>query len=91
MIRDELAGYYGDDLLFLDEEYFDRAIVGVVHQCNNTLVCYSQPMVIQLLMEHSEMDEEEALDYFYFNVVGGYVGEKTPVFLEIFSFEEFFK
>ena len=82
-IREDLAEQYGDDLLFMDEEYFDAAIIGVVHQCNNTLVCYSQPAVVGLLQVESEMSEEEALEYFYFNIVGAYVGEKTPVFLEV--------
>jgi len=26
-----------------------------------------------------EMLEEDALDYFYFNVNGAYMGEKTPI------------
>ena len=29
-----------------------------------------------------DMSEEEAIEYYYFNVVGSYVGEKTPMFVE---------
>ena len=27
------------------------------------------------------MTEEEAVDYYYFNMVGGYFGERNPIFL----------
>jgi hypothetical protein len=40
-VREDLAEEHGEDLLFLDEEFFDKAIVGVVHQFNNTVVCYN--------------------------------------------------
>jgi len=28
------------------------------------------------------MDEEQAYEYFDYNVIGSYVGEQTPIFLE---------
>lgn len=34
------------------------------------------------------MTHEEALEYFNFNVVGGWVGEETPLFLESMSLIE---
>jgi len=81
-VREELAEQHGEDLLFLDEEFFDKAILGVVTQFNNTVVCYDQKMVIELLCIENEMSEEDALDYFYYNTIGAYMGEKTPAFLE---------
>jgi hypothetical protein len=80
-IREELAEEHGDDLLFLDETIYDSAILGVVYQCNNALVCYSIDDIIDILIEEDNMEEEEAIEYFHFNMVGAYVGEKTPVFL----------
>jgi len=32
-------------------------------------------------MEDSEMTEEEALDYFEYNVIGSYMGDGTPIFI----------
>ena len=29
-----------------------------------------------------DMDEEEDREYFYFNVLGAYVGDKTPIFCD---------
>ena len=34
------------------------------------------------------MTSEEALEYFYYNVVGGWHGETTPLFVESVSFTE---
>lgn len=82
MTRDEIAEMYGEDLLFMDPEYFDDAIIGVVHQFNKPTVCYSIDKVIGLLMSHDGMEEEEALEYFDFNIIGAWMGEHTPSFLE---------
>lgn len=80
-IREELAEEHGDELLFLDGPIYDSAIVGVVYQCNNALVCYSTDDIIDILMQEDHMGEDEAIEYFHYNMVGAYVGEKTPVFL----------
>jgi hypothetical protein len=29
-----------------------------------------------------DMSEEEAFEYFYYNVSGAYMGEKTPIFCD---------
>jgi hypothetical protein len=39
---------------------------------------------IDILMKRDDMTEEEAVEYFEFNVTGSYVGENTPVFVELF-------
>jgi hypothetical protein len=32
-------------------------------------------------MRDDEMEEEDALEYFYYNMMGAYVGKNTPCFL----------
>jgi hypothetical protein len=32
-------------------------------------------------MREDEMTEEDALEHFYYNMMGSYVGENTPCFL----------
>ena len=81
-MREELSEQFGEDLLFLEEAYFDDAVVGIVQSFNNVVVCYDLDKVMKLLMDHSDMNEEDAVEYFYYNILGAYVGEKTPVFLE---------
>lgn len=83
MTRDEIAENYPDvPLLFLDPSSFDKAIVGIVSQFNSPVVCYDQSKVIEILMKEDGMEEDEAWEYYYFNMTGAWVGEYTPAFLE---------
>jgi hypothetical protein len=62
-------------------EGFDEAIIGVVQRINLEVVCYDLDKVIQILMKQG-MDEQDAWDWYQFNMVGSWIGEQTPVFLE---------
>jgi hypothetical protein len=64
------------DFLFADG--FDLAIIGI---CTKTYcIVYSKSKCIEILSK--DMNHEEALEYFDFNVDGAYVGEQTPIFVE---------
>ncbi len=78
--REEIAENY-PDLLVMDPEYLDEAIVGVATRIGLEAVCYDTEKVIELLMKHDGMGYEEAMEYMDFNMKGAWVGETTPVFL----------
>jgi hypothetical protein len=80
MNREEIAEI-NPDLLVMDPEYLDEAIVGVVERINFNAVCYDPEKIVELLMKHDGMDEDEAIEYMQFNMMGAWVGETTPVFL----------
>jgi hypothetical protein len=75
---DRLAEEY-PDLLRMDG--FDDAILGVVERIGLQTVCYDLNKVIEILMKQG-MDEQDAWDWYQFNMIGAWVGEATPVFLE---------
>jgi hypothetical protein len=75
---DRLAEEY-PDLMRMDG--FDDAILGVVERIGLQTVCYDLNKVIAILMKQG-MDEQDAWDWYQFNMVGAWVGEATPVFLE---------
>ena len=75
---DRLAEEY-PDLMRMDG--FDAAILGVVERIGLQTVCYDLNKVISILMEQG-MDEQDAWDWYQFNMLGAWVGEATPVFLE---------
>lgn len=75
---EDLAVADGIDLIFL--EGHDDAILGLGRQFNKNAVVYNKNKVIQNLCK--DMTEEEAQEWFEFNIVGAYVGESTPIFLE---------
>ena len=73
MIDKILEWFPEDELLIADG--FDGAIIGIDE--NSMRLIYSVSKCIDILCE--DMDEEEAVEYFDFNVRGSYVGEKTPI------------
>ena len=66
------------DLLTLDG--FDEAILGVVERIDLLVVCYDRNKIIQILKR--DMNEEQAWEYYEYNILGAYMGESTPVYLD---------
>ena len=69
----------------LTADGFEDALVGFVQQFTKTLAVYDRRRCIEILMSRDGMDEEEAEDFFEFNVVGSWVGEHTPCFMTRFE------
>ena len=62
---------------------FTDCIVGIAHRYGMPpVVAYDRQRVISALMRDG-MTEEEAWEYFDFNVIGGWVGDTTPVFVDV--------
>ena len=73
-----LAAEINEDMLFADG--FDDALVGYIERAGMpSVACYDKFKCVEILAE--SMSYEDAFEYFYFNVVGAYVGENTPCFL----------
>ena len=70
--------YPDTPLLFADG--FDEAVIGVAQTFNSLSIAYDKNKCIEILKK--DMSEEEAIEYFNYNVVGAYVGEHTPTFIE---------
>jgi hypothetical protein len=74
----EVLSEENPDALFADG--FDEALIGISRRCGQpSLAVYSIKKCIEILAE--EMDYEDAIGYFEFNVVGAWLGEGTPIFL----------
>lgn len=67
-----------DDETFLIADGFDDAIIGVDE--SQMKLIYSVSKCIEILMK--DMSKDDAIEYFYFNVCGSYVGEKTPIWCQ---------
>ncbi len=62
-------------------EGFDEAIIGVGRQFDRPdRLIYDYDKCVEILVERDDMSAEEAREYMDFNVLGAYVGEKTPIF-----------
>jgi len=60
---------------FLKADGFDDAIIGVEE--NSMRLIYSVSKCIEIL--RTDMDYEDAMEHFYYNIHGSYLGEKTPI------------
>ena len=69
----------------------DNAILGIVrgtgfpHNSSSPRLVYNVQKIIENLMR-DDMDEEEAEEFFEYNIIGSYVGEQTPLFADRYSF-----
>lgn len=87
-IREELAGEWGTELLFLSEGEFDEAIIGVSERIGDEpVVAYDTTKIVEILVLNHSMSVDEAYEYFEFNILGAYVGERTPTFIT-FTFKQ---
>jgi capsule polysaccharide modification protein KpsS len=74
----EAVAEVNEDMLFADG--FDDALVGYIERAGMpSIACYDKHKCIEILAK--DMTHEEAVEYFYFNTAGAYVGENTPCFL----------
>lgn len=80
-LREHLNDMF-EGLLFLSEREFDAAILGVAERIGmDAIVAYDTAKIIEILCERHGMEDEEAAEYFEFNIAGAYVGERTPIFV----------
>ena len=59
---------------------YDSALIGIT-EGSNPVAVYDTDLCIKCLMEEDDMNEEDAVEFFYYNTVNAYVGEKTPIYI----------
>lgn len=79
-IRTNLSEAWGVEFLFLSEEEYDEAIIGVVERAGGSAVIAYDTQKILSILERS-MPMEDAQEYFDYNILGAYMGDKTPVYI----------
>jgi hypothetical protein len=77
---DELSDNLDEPLLFADG--FDDCLIGLAEGFGgNECLAYDKTKILAKLREN--MSEEEAIEYFDFNIGGAYVGKRTPIFITL--------
>ena len=77
ILRDE-----NPDALLADG--FEEAFVGICRRFGQPpLAAYDRGRCIDVLMARDGMSEDEAEEFFEYNVIGAWVGDHTPVFLDL--------
>ena len=81
-LREIVTDTYGDGMVFLDDH--DNALLGVSRAACNSEPCmvYSVGALLANLMKDG-MDEEEASEWIETNMVGAYLGDHTPIYVDV--------
>lgn len=62
----------------------EDAIIGIVEEFgHDRKILYSKSKILEILCKRDLMTESEAEEFYYFNIVGMYVSEQNPVFLDV--------
>lgn len=70
------------DYEFLIADGFDHCIIGYDYGMGDPIrLIYSVKKILETLVEEG-MDEMDAIEHFEYNMRGGYVGEKTPIWCQ---------
>lgn len=79
MTREEIFEW-NEEALICDG--FDEAIIGMAERINlGPVVAYDVNKIIKILMDSNDMTYEEANEYYEYNIVGAWMGEYTPIFI----------
>ena len=79
-----IADYFSDqEILRIDG--FDNAVIGWTDSWVNgnrpVRLIYDAESVIEILINQQDLTEEEAWEYYSLNIIGSYMGEGTPIFM----------
>jgi hypothetical protein len=77
-VRDHLAEI---DPAILLADGFEDAFLGLAWVFNTPHACYDREKCIEILMRRDGMAEEDAEEFFGFNVEGAHAGKYTPAYL----------
>lgn len=67
---------------------FNDALIGTAERAGmRDVAAYDAEKCIQILIDRDGMSAQEAHEFFYFNVLGSWVGKKTPVFVWVGDFD----
>jgi hypothetical protein len=79
-IREELAEIWDENLLFMSEPEYDEAIIGVVERAGGSpVIAYDTQKILDIL--ERSMPMEDAQEFFEYNILGAYMGDRTPVYI----------
>ena len=61
----------------------DKAFMGVASRFGmDEVFAYDYDKVLKILQERDGMCPDEALEFFHCNIIGAWVGDKTPLFVK---------
>ena len=70
----------------LKADGFDKAFLGVASRFGmDEVFAYDYDMVLKILQERDGICHDDAVEHFHVNIIGAWVGKKTPLFVKRYS------
>ena len=83
MSREEIEEINPEALLC---DGFDEAIIGIAERINlGPVVAYDVDKMLEIMVERDGMSYEDAMEYFDYNILGAWMGENTPVYIQTYK------
>ena len=92
MTRTEAEEAVGPESKALFCDGFDNCILGIASRCGfeEDLIAYDYDKMIAQMVSQG-MTQEEAVEFFEFNIIGAWLGKGTPIFVRTENVESEFK
>jgi hypothetical protein len=71
-----IRGYYYDEEI-IKADGLDDAIIGIEESTMRLI--YSKTKVIDILVKDWDMENDDAEEYYWFNIHNTWIGEQTPI------------
>jgi hypothetical protein len=62
--------------------------VGIESNRDVSRIVYDIDLMVGILCEREGLNEDEAIEYISFNVIGAYIGEGSPIYIHRMNAEE---
>lgn len=86
-LLEELAE--AEALLLEPQDMFNTCLIGTAQRADGIHVAaYDSNQVIAVLQVVNHWDYDEALEWFEFNIAGAYLGDGSPVFIDLMELHE---
>ena len=78
---DEIVEMFPEEEI-LKADGYDDCVIGYDFGIGDIRLIYSVTLILDKLVKEEGLDEIDAIEHFEYNMRGGYVGEKTPIWCQ---------
>lgn len=83
MVQEFASMSDGDDHKIMLVDGFEEALIGMAFRFGGVQAAAYDVEKIMEILQGQGMNEEEAVEFFEFNIIGAWVGEGTPIFVHM--------
>ena len=79
----DMIDEHAEGAKYLTDDMFHDCIIAITNSCEPNIVYDSKKIIEALMSGDDGLSYEDAIEHFEFNILGSYVGERTPIFVNM--------